>query len=65
MFTTLAALGHSLGLDVIAEGVETPEQARIARDSGCSHEQGFLYSRPVKLDEVGAYTRALSSGPPA
>ena len=65
VFTTLAALGHSLGLDVIAEGVETPEQARIARDSGCSHEQGFLYSRPVKLDEVVAYTRALISGPPA
>ncbi|MEZ5247140.1 MAG: phosphodiesterase [Acidimicrobiales bacterium] len=57
VFATLAALGRSLGLDVIAEGVETPEQARIAREAGCSHEQGYLYSRPVKLDEAVAYTR--------
>lgn len=56
VFTSLAALGQSLGLDVIAEGVETPDQARIARDAGCSHEQGFLYSRPVKLEEVVSYT---------
>lgn len=59
VFTSLAALGQSLGLDVIAEGVETSEQARIARDAGCSHEQGYLYSRPVKLAEAVAYARSL------
>lgn len=58
VFTSLAALGQSLGLDVVAEGVETAEQARIARDAGCTHEQGFLYSRPVKLEEVVAYSTA-------
>ena len=56
VFTSLAALGQSLGLDVIAEGVETAEQARIARNAGCSHEQGFLYSRPVRLEEAVSYT---------
>jgi len=58
VFTSLAALGQSLGLDVIAEGVETAEQARIARNAGCSHEQGFLYSRPVKLREAVEYTHS-------
>ena len=64
VFTTLATLGRSLGLDVIAEGVETAEQARIAHDSGCSHEQGYLYSRPVKLDEIVAYSRKVIGGRP-
>ncbi len=58
VFTSLAALGRSLGLDVIAEGIETAEQARIARAAGCSHEQGYLYSRPVKLAELVEYTTA-------
>ncbi len=55
VFTSLAALGQSLGLDVIAEGIETVEQARVARDAGCSHEQGFLYSRPIRLEEAILY----------
>jgi diguanylate cyclase (GGDEF)-like protein len=52
VFTSLAALGQSLGLDVIAEGIETTDQARLARGAGCSHEQGFLYSKPIKLEQA-------------
>lgn len=55
VFTSLAALGQSLGLDVIAEGIETRDQARFALDAGCTHEQGFLYSRPEKLADAVAY----------
>jgi diguanylate cyclase (GGDEF)-like protein len=45
-------LAASLGLDVVAEGVETGEQARILRDYGCARLQGFLVSRAVPGDEV-------------
>lgn len=63
VFTSLAALGQSLGLDVIAEGIETTEQARIAHDAGCTHEQGFLYSRPLKLADAVAYANVSPIAP--
>jgi EAL domain-containing protein (putative c-di-GMP-specific phosphodiesterase class I) len=37
---------------VLAEGVETEEQAALLRDYGCDLYQGFLFSRPVPADEV-------------
>jgi hypothetical protein len=45
-------LAASLGLDVVAEGVETAEQARILRGYGCGTLQGFLVSRAVPADDV-------------
>jgi diguanylate cyclase (GGDEF)-like protein len=46
-------LGGSLGIDTVAEGVETQEQFALLRVAGCSQAQGYLFSRPVpagKLD---------------
>jgi len=43
----LIILSKSLELDIIAEGVETPEQKRFLVDNGCSHIQGYLYSKPI------------------
>jgi len=40
------ALGTSLGLEIIAEGIETPEQLHALRDIGCEYGQGFLLARP-------------------
>lgn len=48
----IVSLAHSLGLRVIAEGVETAEQERCLRTYGCDELQGYLYSRPVPVDEV-------------
>ena len=45
--TAIIALGHSLGLKVIAEGVETVAQLAQLRKLGCNEIQGFLFSRPI------------------
>ncbi|CAM3179223.1 putative bifunctional diguanylate cyclase/phosphodiesterase [Stackebrandtia soli] len=45
--TTIVQLGHVLGLDVIAEGIETQHQARVLRDAGCDTGQGWLFGRPA------------------
>jgi diguanylate cyclase (GGDEF)-like protein len=44
-------MGRSLGMTVIAEGVETPEQHAYLREHACDEMQGFLFSRPVVADE--------------
>ena len=44
---TIIALGHNLGLKVVAEGVESDEQLRFLRSNRCDEAQGFLISRPV------------------
>jgi EAL domain-containing protein (putative c-di-GMP-specific phosphodiesterase class I) len=40
-------MGHSLGLRVLAEGVETSAQAAFLREQGCDCLQGYLYGRPA------------------
>ena len=51
----ICALVHGLGLDVVAEGVETPGQLEILRELGCRFGQGFLFSRPVPADQAEAF----------
>ena len=49
---TIIGLARHLELEVICEGVETEEQARILTEMGCDFGQGFLYSRPVAENEA-------------
>ena len=48
----IVSIGSSLGLAVVAEGVETQEQARILRDLGVDMLQGYLYAKPMPPDEL-------------
>jgi diguanylate cyclase (GGDEF)-like protein/PAS domain S-box-containing protein len=51
---TIIAMAQSLELDYIAEGVETEEQRQLLLDQGCTHYQGYLFGKPVPLDEFEA-----------
>jgi len=48
---TIIAMAHSLGLSVIAEGVETTEQQQRLLTEGCTHYQGYLFSKPLPIAE--------------
>ena len=58
-------LGHHLGLEVVAEGVETEEQLRELRTLGCDGAQGFHLLRPLPADEVGAWLHERARARPA
>jgi diguanylate cyclase (GGDEF)-like protein/PAS domain S-box-containing protein len=51
------ALAHSMGLTVVAEGVETPAQRDFLRDLHCDHAQGYLFSEPVSAAMLAAMLR--------
>ncbi|MES9899293.1 MAG: EAL domain-containing protein [Sedimenticola sp.] len=57
----ILALGHSLQLEIIAEGVETKVQEAFLKEEGCDEVQGYLYSRPLPAKEFEALIKAASS----
>ncbi|WP_291382265.1 EAL domain-containing protein [Demequina sp.] len=52
------ALAHALGLQAIAEGVETDEQLALLREMGCDFAQGFLLSRPADMERCATWLDA-------
>ena len=52
-------LAHSLGLKVVAEGVESLEIAQQLKDLGCDRAQGYFYSKPVRAEEIPALTESI------
>ena len=57
--SAIITMAHALGLRVVAEGVETPEQLEFLRVRACDALQGYYFSRPVPADEM---TRLLTNG---
>lgn len=54
---TVIALGQSLGMEVIAEGVETEEQRNFLAVHGCHYYQGYLYSKPLPIEQFEALVK--------
>ncbi len=58
---TIIDLAHFLGMTVVAEGVESENQARFLRDQGCDQLQGYLFGHPVPVEDLGRLLMARAA----
>lgn len=58
--TAIAALGKSMSLELVAEGVETDSEMNLAESCGCGFVQGYLYSKPLPADELESWMKRYS-----
>lgn len=58
---SIVDLGRALGLEAVAEGIETPEQVEVLRQLNCDYGQGFHYSYPMTSGEIDLYMAGASS----
>jgi diguanylate cyclase (GGDEF)-like protein len=65
IITSTIGLGHSMGLSVVAEGVEEPEAWNLLRQLGCDFAQGYLISPPLSAQEVQPFVRTANQILPA
>ncbi|MBJ8340605.1 bifunctional diguanylate cyclase/phosphodiesterase [Antrihabitans sp. YC3-6] len=63
MLTAITALSAAFGLDVIVEGIETQDQAVLAKELGIGSAQGFLYGRAMSLAEITSAIPAVNAAP--
>lgn len=54
---TIVELARVLGMDVVAEGIETRDQYRLLRQMGCRYGQGYLFARPLPAADIGKLLR--------
>jgi len=59
----IVTLAQQLGLRVVAEGVETDEELQVLRRLGCDFVQGYLFSRPMPVEQCDEFLRSSSSWP--
>ena len=55
--SAIIGLGHNLGIRVVAEGVETPDEAAFLRAAGCQLAQGYLFAKPLPTTEMEEWLR--------
>lgn len=63
--TSIIALAKAIGLKVLAEGVETPEQVAFLKEYDCDEYQGYYFSRPISAKQIEMMVReeqSLSEG---
>ncbi len=63
LVSTIISLAHSLRLTVVAEGVEQEEQAKMLRLLRCDQMQGYLFSKPVPMEQLIPLLRARKEEP--
>ena len=61
--TAVITASRMMGLEVIAEGVETAEHAALLNKMGCSHLQGYLFSRPLPAEDIPAWIARFRPAP--
>jgi len=62
MVRAIVQLAHSMGMQAIAEGIETAEQHRFLVEQGCGLGQGFLFARPMPGNDIAARFLSEESG---
>jgi EAL domain-containing protein (putative c-di-GMP-specific phosphodiesterase class I) len=55
----ILSLSHALGLEVVAEGVEMPEQRDFLRQHGCDAYQGYLFGKPLPMEAWGDFLEMI------
>ena len=60
----LVELGHTLGLTVVAEGVEQAAQLEYLRSIGCERAQGYYYAKPLNAEDLEKFLRAAAPRAP-
>ncbi len=58
LVTAAINLAHALGLEAVAEGVETEQQRTLLEAAGCDQAQGFLWTEPLLPDDIAAWLEA-------
>ena len=54
----IISIGHTLGLKVISEGVESADQVDVLKSIGCDYIQGFVWGKPMPPDEASKLVEA-------
>jgi EAL domain-containing protein (putative c-di-GMP-specific phosphodiesterase class I) len=62
LVATLLSMGHRLGFEIVAEGVETEEQRDFLVGQGCEFAQGYLFGRPMPAADFEQFCRAQGRG---
>ncbi len=61
LIRAIATMANGLDLNIVAEGVESAEQASFLRDAGCRIIQGYFYSKPIPYDDFVAFARGRTA----